>query len=202
MTATAGARKRAPRQATSQRIVEAAAGLFAERHYHQVRMDDIAEWAGVSKGTLYGHFKDKEDLYLGLMLDSMSRLLRQIEESLEGPGSPEEKVHAFVGRSLQFFERHEHVLDLVQRVEVLHAGESGAPLREVRARLLVLLEGVMGELQSRGHAVADRKVAVLALLGMPREVARFHPRPWPEGLASRLAHQFLHGLAAFGPGPA
>jgi AcrR family transcriptional regulator len=198
MTARAGARKRGPRPATARRIVDAATGLFAERHYHQVRMDDIAERAGVSKGTLYGYFKDKEDLYLGLMLDSMSRLLRQIEECLEGLGSPEEKVHAFVGESLRFFERHEHVLDLVQRVEVLHTGASGDPLREVRARLLVLLEAVMGELQAGGHAVADPKVAVLALLGMTREVARFHPRPWPEGLATRLARQFLRGVA--GPG--
>lgn len=195
MTAEARQGRRTPRPATTGRILAAAGGLFAERHYHQVRMDDIAERAGVSKGTLYGHFKDKEHLYLGLMLDSMSRLLGQIERSLEGPGSPEEKVRAFIGESLRFFERHEHLLDLIQRVEVLHPGASGAPLRELRTRLLALLEGVMGELQAGGHAVADRKVAVLALLGMTREVARFHPRPWPEGLASRLADQFLRGLA-------
>ncbi|MSQ93318.1 MAG: TetR/AcrR family transcriptional regulator [Gemmataceae bacterium] len=43
-------------------ILDAAAQLFAKRRYHEVRMDDIAESAGVAKGTLYKYYHDKEDL--------------------------------------------------------------------------------------------------------------------------------------------
>jgi hypothetical protein len=44
--------------AKAQRIIQAAIQLFAERPYHEVRMDDVAERAKVAKGTLYVHFKD------------------------------------------------------------------------------------------------------------------------------------------------
>ena len=46
--------------AKAERIFDAAIQLFAERPYHEVRMDDIAVRTQVAKGTLYLHFKDKE----------------------------------------------------------------------------------------------------------------------------------------------
>ncbi|MHB8873533.1 MAG: TetR/AcrR family transcriptional regulator [Myxococcaceae bacterium] len=188
-------RVRTANSATTRRILTAAAGLFAERHYHQVRMDDVAARAGVAKGTLYGHFKDKEDLYLALILDGLTRLLRRFEESLSGLDSPEAKVHAFTRESVQFFGRHEYFLELTERAEVLREGESGAPLREVRARLLDLLAGVMRELAAtRRYVVEYPELAVLVLLGMTREVIRFYPRPWSEELAERIARHFLRGL--------
>ncbi|HZW29624.1 MAG TPA: helix-turn-helix domain-containing protein, partial [Isosphaeraceae bacterium] len=48
--------------AKSRRIIDAAIQLFAERPYHEVRMEDIAARAQVAKGTLYLHYQDKEDL--------------------------------------------------------------------------------------------------------------------------------------------
>ena len=45
-------RTRSP--ARGQHILETAARLFAARHYHEVRMEDVAAAAGVAKGTIYG----------------------------------------------------------------------------------------------------------------------------------------------------
>lgn len=187
---------RTAKQATTRQILDAAASLFAERHYHQVRMDDLASRAGVAKGTLYGHFKDKEDLYHALIVDGLTRLLRRFEESLQGLDSPEAKVHAFAREGVQFFGRHAYFLELTQRAEVFREGEAGAPLREVRNRLLALLRGVMAELCATGrYLIEDHELAVLVLLGMTREVIRFYPRPWPDQLADRIARHFLHGVA-------
>ena len=72
----------------TQRIIDAAAQLFAERHYHEVRMEDIAAKAKVAKGTLYLHFKDKEALYLGLILDGADRICQKIEESFRDVPMP------------------------------------------------------------------------------------------------------------------
>lgn len=60
--------------AKAQRIIDAAIQLFAERPYHEVRMDDIAERTKVAKGTLYLHFKDKEALFQALMLEGLKGL--------------------------------------------------------------------------------------------------------------------------------
>jgi AcrR family transcriptional regulator len=44
-------------------LLEAALGLFVERGYAGTRLDDIAASAGVSKGTLYLYFANKEELF-------------------------------------------------------------------------------------------------------------------------------------------
>lgn len=47
-------------------IVEAAAHVFAERGYQVARVADVAERAGIGKGTVYEYFRSKEDLFLAV----------------------------------------------------------------------------------------------------------------------------------------
>jgi AcrR family transcriptional regulator len=49
------------------RILNAARSVFGRFGFHRARMDDIALAASVSKGSLYNHFKDKEDLFQRLV---------------------------------------------------------------------------------------------------------------------------------------
>lgn len=41
--------------------------LFGERHYDDVRMDEVAEQAGVSRALLYRYFPDKRSFYTAVM---------------------------------------------------------------------------------------------------------------------------------------
>lgn len=72
-------------------IVEAAAALFLENGYGPTSMDAIAARAGVSKRTVYGHFENKEALFMAVMdrrcsalagLDVTCGGLRDIPEGL------------------------------------------------------------------------------------------------------------------------
>lgn len=56
------------------RILAAAATLFEERGYLDVRMSDIAAVSGVTKMTVYQHFATKEALYLSVLRRWMSAL--------------------------------------------------------------------------------------------------------------------------------
>ncbi len=186
---------RTAKPARPRQIIDAAAQLFAERLYHEVRMDDVAAHARVSKGTLYTYFKDKEALYLALTKDGLDRLVERIEGGLTDAPTPEEKVLAFARESLRFFDRHFHWLELIQRAEILRTNAGASPLRASRAKLHELLLALMNELNSTGRFVVDDPaIAALALLGMTREIVRFHPRPWPEELAHGIARQFLNGV--------
>ena len=53
-------------------ILESAARLFSARRFDEVLMDDIAQEAGVAKGTLYGHFPNKEGLYFAVVFEGLS----------------------------------------------------------------------------------------------------------------------------------
>lgn len=49
---------------TRQALLQAAAASFAERGLNGAKLDDIAQRAGVTKGAIYSHFDDREDLLL------------------------------------------------------------------------------------------------------------------------------------------
>jgi AcrR family transcriptional regulator len=53
-------------QRTRERVVEAAARVFARRGYHRATVDEIASEAGFTIGALYSNFSGKEDLFLAI----------------------------------------------------------------------------------------------------------------------------------------
>ena len=54
------------REEVKTRVILAALDVFSRCGYHDTKMDDIAEKAAVSKGTLYNQFSGKEDLFRGI----------------------------------------------------------------------------------------------------------------------------------------
>src|SRR5262249_5498715 len=72
----AGARRREKRRAA---ILAAALDEFAARGFAATRLDDVARRAGVAKGTIYLHFRDKESLFQELVRSMLSPLVGTIE---------------------------------------------------------------------------------------------------------------------------
>ncbi len=62
-----------------ERILDSASKLFYQAGYHSTGMDDIAKSIGVTKGTLYLYFKNKEDL----LIMACQRNTTLLEESLK-----------------------------------------------------------------------------------------------------------------------
>src|SRR5688572_31492436 len=63
-------------------ITNAAVRLFAQRPFHEVKLDDVAAAARVGKGTLYLYFKNKHDLYVTLIQDGFAELVDGLREQL------------------------------------------------------------------------------------------------------------------------
>lgn len=70
--------KRLPSAERREQFFLAALELFAEKGYHETRVDDVAARAGLSKGSLYHHFEGKRDLMLGLLDHVMAGLNGQL----------------------------------------------------------------------------------------------------------------------------
>lgn len=60
--------ERPKRQERAHRILDAAAELIQRWGYKKTAVDDIARSAGVAKGTIYLHWKTREDLFMALLL--------------------------------------------------------------------------------------------------------------------------------------
>lgn len=54
--------------------------LFAATPYQDVRMENIAAHAGVSKATLYQYYSNKRDLYVGIFKRASDRFLARVDQ--------------------------------------------------------------------------------------------------------------------------
>jgi AcrR family transcriptional regulator len=97
--ASSGAEKRWARRKDARpgEIVAAALDCFAERGFTATRLDDVAARAGVTKGTVYLYFQNKEDLFKAVVRESVLPLLeRAMGELAVGPEDPRERIRRVV----------------------------------------------------------------------------------------------------------
>lgn len=96
-------------------ILGAATGLFSKRPYHMVAMDDIARKARVAKGTLYYHFRSKEDLYAALLRDGLDNLLMRLKA--ESNEDTVEDLKLFINGLAEFFSEKREFFEVLKREE-------------------------------------------------------------------------------------
>src|SRR5215468_8127514 len=84
-----------------QAIIEAAMEEFISRGFAATRLDDIAKRAGVAKGTIYLHFKDKESMFEELVRTAIVPLVQR----LAAPPAPGGTVREAVERLADTFIR-------------------------------------------------------------------------------------------------
>jgi AcrR family transcriptional regulator len=78
-----------------QAIIEAAMEEFIARGFAATRLDDVARRAGVAKGTIYLHFKDKESMFEELIRTAIVPLLGRMQGPPAAGGSVRDAIEAF-----------------------------------------------------------------------------------------------------------
>ncbi|MBR0811661.1 TetR/AcrR family transcriptional regulator [Bradyrhizobium diazoefficiens] len=82
-------------------IVEAAMEEFIARGFAATRLDDIAKRAGVAKGTIYLHFKDKESMFEELVRIVIVPVVARLTALPPPAGSVRDLVEAFASNFLK-----------------------------------------------------------------------------------------------------
>lgn len=72
------------KEARPAEIVEAALQLFMEKGYAATRLDDVAKLAGVTKGTVYLYFDNKEELFKAVVRETVLPSLEFAENLVDG----------------------------------------------------------------------------------------------------------------------
>ncbi len=93
-------------QAAQQAIYEAALKVLSQQGGGPLKMQDIAEAAGIATGTLYNYFKNKVELltYVDKRLHYV--ILDKIEAVTDSQMPPEQKIRSLVCEILAFFKEH------------------------------------------------------------------------------------------------
>ena len=84
--ATSRTAPRAPRprrDEVRERVLQAAAVVFADRGFAGASLDEVAAAAGFTKGAVYSNFAGKDELFLALMTDEVARRVDVVETALQ-----------------------------------------------------------------------------------------------------------------------
>jgi TetR/AcrR family transcriptional regulator len=88
-------RKEREKEHRKEEILDAAQRVFFEKGLSAATMDEIAEAAELSKGTLYLYYKSKEDMYLSVMMRGMDVLYKLYEPVIASEDSTVQKLVKF-----------------------------------------------------------------------------------------------------------
>jgi len=99
-------RKEREKEERRTEILNAAEQVFFEKGLALATMDEIAEQAELSKGTLYLYYKSKEDLYMAIINRGHEILLKMFQEAA-ATGEPAIKLLRNIGQAYYaFYKRH------------------------------------------------------------------------------------------------
>ena len=154
-----------------QQIIRAALEEFGKCGLANARLEDIARRAGVSKGTIYLYFPNKEELFKAMVRDTAVVAIKQGEHDLTG-GTATEDLHIYMRRYWQFVRTP--AFSTLYRLVIgeLHQFPDLAQFyaREVIERALKLLTGIIesgirsGEFREMEPVAAGRMLIALLVM--------------------------------------
>jgi len=113
-------RKEREREARKKAILGAAKALFFEHGFHSATMDQIAEAAELSKGSLYLYYPSKEELYVTILVEGLEILHEEFQVAVEDMEGWEKKLRNIGSAYYNFYREYR---DYFQILFLLQHGE-------------------------------------------------------------------------------
>ncbi len=148
------------KDATRQRLLDAAEQVFAEKGYHGTVVDDIIRASDSSKGGFYFHFPNKQTIFLALIDALVPKLAAAVDHAIASESDPVEQLDAALRIVLDTFSRHRH-LSKILLVEAVGLGH-GFDEKLMRTR---------GYFAAMIQSHLDRAVAAGAIAPLETETA-------------------------------
>lgn len=203
-------RWRRRKDARPQEILEAALACFAEKGFAAARMDDIAKRAGVTKGTIYLYFQNKEAVFKALVRESIGTQVAQVADNARVfDGKASDLLRIAVMTVGEFLRTSDRVV--LPKIIVAEAGNFPELARFYREEIIDKGLGAMSAVIARGiergefrnvdpqHAARLCIAPVLLAAVWRTTFAQFDVTPYDyQGFLETHLDVLLRGLAANG----
>jgi len=98
--------KKRRREVAADLFVHAAEAVIAQKGFEGATMHDIAAAAGCAVGTLYLHFKNKEDLFNAMVTRHCHAIAEHVAQAAEGAATPLEQLRRRIEAMIGYFNGH------------------------------------------------------------------------------------------------
>jgi AcrR family transcriptional regulator len=187
-------------------ILTAALDEFAAQGFAAARLDDVAKRAGVAKGTIYLHFRDKETLFQEIIRSVLSPVVVTVESALH----VDVPIRMIADRLVDVFvrevygTRRKDVIRLIITEGARFPSIAEFYYREVLSRIFVAMRALLRRAAERGEISGDMLIRFPQLMGAPVVIAivwnglfeRFEPLDVRAFLTAHLDVLFGTGRAS------
>ncbi|MFJ8635649.1 TetR/AcrR family transcriptional regulator [Streptomyces sp. NPDC093568] len=138
---------------TSDRLIESTRELLWERGYVGTSPKAILEHSGAGQGSMYHHFKGKQDLALTAITRTAEEMRATAAGVLDGPGTPYERIETYLRRERDVL-RGCPIGRLTMDPDVIASDELRAPVDETLNWLRERLAAIVEEGREQGQFAA------------------------------------------------
>lgn len=173
-----------------QSIQDAAMRVIARKGMEATTMQDIAEEAGVAKGTIYLYFRDRDELVDKTFENAIGQLTERIGEALDRGTTVEEKIRGSMNAKFEYFRDHREFFRLYASLRMPEGNSPAAQRkRHCAARYSDTVNRFVGDLAAgmdRGEIrrCDPRRLALFIIEGsnaiVIERVMEENPRPLQE----------------------
>ncbi|HUT99005.1 MAG TPA: TetR/AcrR family transcriptional regulator [bacterium] len=184
---------------TKRAILDGAKQLFIRFGKRKTSVDEIAHTAQVGKGTVYFHFKSKEEIWDTIVGEEVDKAIERITEALDKIESAREKLRTYIQIRYQVFGEELDILNIQQGV----LDELFPEITEILGKLKTKEMEFLGQILTYGIERGEFREVDVELLSMILvAVLESTGEYWikqvrlvgAEGAMNNLLNVFFHGL--------
>jgi AcrR family transcriptional regulator len=143
------------REKKRREIAAAAMAVFAEQGFEAASMREVAEMAGIGKGTIYEYFRSKEELIAASIKVWMEDIITELEALVSSIGDPEVKLRTYINAMVDGFLNDERVPRLILSIfqfcmTRLHDTAFGEMLQSIFLTGVDSITGILAEGMDQG----------------------------------------------------
>lgn len=179
-----------------QLILDAAYDLFGSNGFYETKMSDIADKAGIAKGTLYLYFSSKEQLFAAMSRRDFDQFIAEVEFGLKQRASIEVSLRFIADHHLRYYYDRRHYTKLFFKAPN-NDPEMMKALRDFMDRYMELLANAMAMFNIPEPKLHAKSFA--GILDMIKMDILFTPEFTEQDLIRRVefsANIFLNGCTA------
>jgi AcrR family transcriptional regulator len=184
-------------------ILEAAHEIIFSKGYAGLTMRELAESCGLAKATIYHHFRDKDDVYLQVMLRDLAAVGGQLREAAALPLPPADRLRLMVAAYLQLTTQNRHaILNALREIGFLHEALRGRVVARFTEALYPIGAVIDEGIRTGAFRPVNVQWAALSLVGIMNAFVTYtlfvDDAPLGSDAVEHTIDVFVRGLATGG----